>query len=74
METPNNYFNWTDLKEFSLSYFNSSKENNLKKNKMIPILLGVTKESVVRMDAETKEIIKTWSLTQLRRWAASPNR
>lgn len=41
---------------------------------MVKILLGVTRESVMRLDAETKEVLKVWSLTTLRRWAASPNR
>jgi len=45
-----------------------------KKNKMVKILLGVTRDSVMRLDAETKEVLKVWSLTTLRRWAASPNR
>jgi len=35
--------------------------------------LGVTKESVIKLDVETKEIIKKWPLKQLRRWAATPN-
>jgi len=41
---------------------------------MVKILLGVTRESVMRLDAESKEVLKVWSLTTLRRWAASPNR
>ena len=44
-----------------------------KKNKLIPALIGVTKSSVVKLDMETKDILKEWKLTQLRRWAASPN-
>ncbi|KAJ3091552.1 Talin-1, partial [Quaeritorhiza haematococci] len=44
-----------------------------KKNKLVPILVGVTKNSVVRLDVETKDILKEWPLVQLRRWAASPN-
>ncbi|KAH9509677.1 Talin-2, partial [Bulinus truncatus] len=43
------------------------------KNKLVPRLLGITKESVVRVDEKTKEILKTWPLTTVRRWAASPN-
>ena len=43
------------------------------KNKLVPRLLGITKESVVRVDEKTKEIMKTWPLTTVRRWAASPN-
>ena len=36
-------------------------------------MLGVTKDSVLRLDEKTKEILKTWPLTTVRRWAASPN-
>ena len=50
------------------------QERGLKKNKMDSILLGITRESVMRLDVETKDIIKVWPLTNLRRWAAAPNR
>ena len=43
------------------------------KNRLVPRLLGVTKDSVLRLDEKTKEILKTWPLTTVRRWAASPN-
>ena len=33
------------------------------RNKMVPRLLGVTKDSVLRLDEKTKEILKTWPLT-----------
>ena len=44
-----------------------------KRNKLENALIGVTKSSVVKLDMETKEVITEWKLTQLRRWAASPN-
>ncbi len=43
------------------------------KNRLVPRLLGVTKDSVLRLDEKTKEILKTWPVTTVRRWAASPN-
>ena len=43
------------------------------KNKLVPRLLGVDKESVLRLDEKTKQVLKTWPLTQVRRWATSPN-
>lgn len=43
------------------------------RNKLVPRLLGVTKEAVLRLDEKTKEILKEWPLTTVRRWAASPN-
>lgn len=49
------------------------KEKMKGKNKLTPRLLGVTKDSVLRLDEKTKEIMKTWPLTTVRRWAASPN-
>lgn len=49
------------------------KEKMQGKNKLVPRLLGVTKDSVLRLDERTKEILKTWPLTTVRRWAASPN-
>lgn len=42
------------------------------KNKLVPRLLGITKESVMRVDEKTKEVIQEWNLTNIRRWAASP--
>ena len=43
------------------------------KNKLVPRLLGITRESVMRVDERTKEVLKTWPLNTVRRWAASPN-
>ena len=41
------------------------------RNKLVPRLLGVTRESVMRVDEKTKEILKKWPLTAVKRWAAS---
>lgn len=60
------------LKTYGITFF-LVKEKMPGKNKLVPRLLGITKESVVRMDERTKEIMKTWPLTTVRRWAASPN-
>ncbi|KAK3096284.1 hypothetical protein FSP39_025308 [Pinctada imbricata] len=60
------------LKTYGITFF-LVKEKMPGKNKLVPRLLGITKESVVRMDEKTKEIMKTWPLTTVRRWAASPN-
>lgn len=43
------------------------------KNKLVPRLLGVNKDCVMRVDERTKEVLKVWPLEQVRRWAASPN-
>ncbi|BFZ14072.1 hypothetical protein BsWGS_17114 [Bradybaena similaris] len=60
------------LKTYGITFF-LVKEKMKGKNKLVPRLLGITKESVVRVDEKTKEIMKTWPLTTVRRWAASPN-
>lgn len=49
------------------------KEKMKGKNKLVPRLLGINKDSVLRLDERTKEILKTWPLTTVRRWGASPN-
>ncbi|XP_013386332.1 talin-1 isoform X1 [Lingula anatina] len=60
------------LKTYGITFF-LVKEKMKGKNKLVPRLLGITKDSVVRVDEKTKEILKTWPLTTVRRWAASPN-
>ena len=60
------------LKTYGVTFF-LVKEKMKGKNKLVPRLLGVTKDSVLRLDENTKEIIKTWPLTTVKRWAASPN-
>lgn len=60
------------LKTYGVTFF-LVKEKMKGKNKLVPRLLGVTKDSVLRLDERTKEILKTWPLTTVKRWAASPN-
>ncbi|XP_041458339.1 talin-1-like isoform X4 [Lytechinus variegatus] len=59
------------LKTYGITFF-LVKEKMKGKNKLVPRLLGINRESVVRVDEKTKEILKTWNLTTVRRWAASP--
>ncbi|XP_065063830.1 talin-like isoform X3 [Rhopilema esculentum] len=61
-----------NLKTYGVTFF-LVKEKMRGKNKLVPRLLGVTKESILRVDEKTKEVLKTWPLTTVRRWAASPN-
>nr|DBA31555.1 TPA: hypothetical protein GDO54_007382 [Pyxicephalus adspersus] len=42
------------------------------KNKLVPRLLGITKDSVMRVDEKTKDVLQEWPLTTVKRWAASP--
>lgn len=60
------------LKTYGVTFF-LVKEKMQGKNKLVPRLLGVTKDSVLRLDEKTKEILKTWPLTTVKRWAPTPN-
>uniref|UniRef100_A0A8C1VTX4 Talin 1 n=1 Tax=Cyprinus carpio TaxID=7962 RepID=A0A8C1VTX4_CYPCA len=56
-----------------IRYRSSTSNEKMKgKNKLVPRLLGITKECVMRVDEKTKEVIQEWSLTNIKRWAASP--
>ncbi|KAJ8260864.1 hypothetical protein COCON_G00165870 [Conger conger] len=59
------------LKTYGVSFF-LVKEKMKGKNKLVPRLLGITKDKVMRVDEKTKEVIQEWSLTNIKRWAASP--
>jgi talin len=60
------------LKTYGVTFF-LVKEKMKGRNKLVPRLLGITRESVMRVDESSKEMLKTWPLTTVRRWAASPN-
>ncbi|CAH8519709.1 unnamed protein product [Schistosoma rodhaini] len=60
------------LPTYGITFF-LIKEKLKGRNKLVPRLFGVSKESVMRVDEKTKEIIETWSLTRIRRWAATAN-
>ncbi|XP_031433991.1 talin-1 isoform X2 [Clupea harengus] len=59
------------LKTYGVSFF-LVKEKMKGKNKLVPRLLGITKECTMRVDEKTKEVMQEWSLTNIKRWAASP--
>ncbi len=61
-----------NLPTFGVTFF-LVKEKMTGKNKLVPRLLGINKDSVLRLDERTKEILKVWPLTTVRRWGASPN-
>ncbi|XP_057660933.1 talin-1 isoform X1 [Diorhabda carinulata] len=64
--------NARSLRTYGVTFF-LVKEKMKGRNKLVPRLLGVTKDSVLRLNEQTKEILQTWPLTQVRRWGASPN-
>uniref|UniRef100_A0A4W3HDS6 Talin 2b n=1 Tax=Callorhinchus milii TaxID=7868 RepID=A0A4W3HDS6_CALMI len=59
------------LRTYGVSFF-LVKEKMKGKNKLVPRLLGITKDSVLRVDEKTKDVIQEWPLTTVKRWAASP--
>ncbi|XP_064421922.1 talin-2 [Latimeria chalumnae] len=59
------------LRTYGVSFF-LVKEKMKGKNKLVPRLLGITKDSVLRVDEKTKEVMQEWPLTTVKRWAASP--
>uniref|UniRef100_A0A914UKX2 Talin 1 n=1 Tax=Plectus sambesii TaxID=2011161 RepID=A0A914UKX2_9BILA len=60
------------LKTYGVTFF-LVKEKVKGKNKLVPRLLGINKECVMRVDEKTKDVLREWPLEQVRRWAASPN-
>lgn len=60
------------LSTYGVTFF-LVKEEMKGKSKLVPRILGVTKDSVLRLDERSKEIIQTWPLTSVRRWGASPH-
>ncbi|XP_032870789.1 talin-2 isoform X1 [Amblyraja radiata] len=59
------------LRTYGVSFF-LVKEKMKGKNKLVPRLLGITKDSVLRVDERTKDVMQEWPLTTVKRWAASP--
>lgn len=59
------------LQTYGVTFF-LVKEKLPGKNKLVPRLLGIDRESVMRVDEKSKEVLKTWNLSVVRRWAASP--
>lgn len=51
-------------------FFESVQEKQLKKKKLVPRLLGINANSILRLDEETKEIIQVWLLTQVKSYRA----
>ncbi|EGC38365.1 actin binding protein [Dictyostelium purpureum] len=59
------------LKTYGITFF-QTKERVKGQKKPVPKLLGITRDSILRLDAETKEVEHEYPLNHLRRWAASP--
>jgi talin len=60
------------LKTYGITFF-EVREKLRGKNKLVKILLGITRDKIIKADFETKEPMREWELTQMRRWAAGAN-
>eukprot|EP00004_Rigifila_ramosa_P012620 TRINITY_DN2744_c0_g1_i1.p1 TRINITY_DN2744_c0_g1~~TRINITY_DN2744_c0_g1_i1.p1 ORF type:complete len:1813 (+),score=542.23 TRINITY_DN2744_c0_g1_i1:25-5439(+) len=60
------------LKTYGITFFTVKEKPKNKKGKPDVRILGVTRDSIMRMDPETKAVIANYPLTHLRRWAANP--
>jgi talin len=49
----------------------SASAGGKKKEKWVPVLIGITRDRIMRLNPETKEIIKEYTLAQLKRWVSS---
>ncbi|KAJ7413045.1 Chain B, Integrin Beta3-Talin Chimera [Pitangus sulphuratus] len=59
------------LNTYGVSFF-LVKEKKKGKNKLVPWLLGITKECMMHVDEKTEELIQEWNLTNIKHWAPSP--
>lgn len=60
------------LKTYGVTFF-LVKEKMKGKNKLVARLLGIAKDSIIRVDEKTKEFLDVYPLERVKKWAASPN-
>ena len=73
LESKDSYVNLArSLKTYGATLF-LVKEKLKNRNKLIPRILGITKDAVLKIDEKSKIILNTWPLTIIRRWNASSN-
>lgn len=53
------------------THFALVREQAEKKVKIVPCLLGISKNGVIRVDAKTKNIMTSWPLSSIKRWGVS---
>ncbi|XP_050357241.1 talin-1-like isoform X2 [Nymphalis io] len=61
--------NARELPTYGVTFF-LVKEKQKSKKKLVPRLLGINSESILRLDEETKEILQVWPLTQVKSYRA----
>ncbi|GAV00254.1 hypothetical protein RvY_11131 [Ramazzottius varieornatus] len=73
MEAKNQYIKRArSLRTYGVTFF-LVKEKPKGKNKLMPRLFGVNKSNVMRLDEKTKEILKFWPITSIKRWKTTDN-
>ena len=49
-----------------------SRYQEAKRSKLVPLLLGITKDSILRLDCESKEVKDRFYLAKVQKWCSSP--
>ena len=60
------------LRTYGVTFF-LVKDKMKGRHRLVPCLLGISKKSVMKVDENTKQVLKTWPLTAVHWWNASPN-
>jgi talin len=60
------------LKTYGITYY-PGKWKPVGKKRLENVLLGVTKETILCLDPDSRQVIEEHPLTHLKRWAAGPN-
>ena len=55
------------LKTYGITFFECSEKLKGKKKPQL-VLIGVTRDKILKVDPETQKTIKEWTLEQMRRW------
>lgn len=52
------------------AHFMLVREKAEEKHKLLPRLLGISKNGVIRVDVKTRNVITSWPLAYIKRWAS----
>lgn len=63
-----------NLKNFGITFFQCrEKGTGKKKGKWVPVLIGITREKIIRTDPDDRTVLQEYPLKHLYRWAAKVN-
>lgn len=63
-----------NLKNFGITYFDArEKGTGKKKGKWVPVMIGITREKIMRVEPDDRTVLKEFPLKHLKRWAAKVN-